>query len=212
MRYDFPMILMIAGQHLVAKLVGLIDRVRSAWLLWLWGVKHGKNVWFTGPTILLTHHRGDITVGDNVVFNSRIEKNLVGLMNPTILSCLGHGHIRIGNDSGFSSVVISSRTAITIGSNVKVGGNVRIFDHDFHAVEWQNRRAPEKIEAIRAVPVVVGDDVFIGTNAILLKGTRIGDRSVVSAGSVVFGLDIPADSLVKGNPAKIISFKKGTNV
>lgn len=212
MKYDLPMELMIAVQHIVAKFVCLIDRVRSAWLLWAWGVKHGKNVSFTGPTILLTHYRGDITVGNNVLFNSRSKKNIVGLMNPTVLSCLGQGHIRIANNSGFSSVVMSSRIGITIGSNVKVGGNVRIFDHDFHAVEWQNRRYPEKIETIRTGPVVIGDDVFIGTNAIILRGTRIGDRSIVSAGSVVFGLDIPADSLVKGNPAKIISSKKGTNV
>ena len=52
--------------------------------------------------------------------------------------------------------------------------------------------------------IVIGDDVFIGTNAIILKGTKIGNRSVVAAGSVVFGLDIPPDSLVRGNPAVIV--------
>ena len=85
-----------------------------------------------------------------------------------------------------------------------VGGNVRIFDHDFHALEWESRRAVENREAIRTKPVVIEDDVFIGTNVIILKGTHIGARSIVAAGSVVFGLDIPADSLVKGNPAVII--------
>jgi bifunctional UDP-N-acetylglucosamine pyrophosphorylase/glucosamine-1-phosphate N-acetyltransferase len=50
----------------------------------------------------------------------------------------------------------------------------------------------------------IGDDCFIGTNSILLKGTKIGARSIVAAGSVVFGLQIPPDSLVKGNPAQII--------
>lgn len=207
MRYDFPMILAIAWQHVVAKLVGLIDRVRSVWLLWLWGVKHGKNVWFTGPTILLTHHRGDITVGDNVVFNSRIEKNLVGLMNPTIISCVNDGYVHIGNNCGFSSVVMASRIGIEIGDYATVGGNVRIFDHDFHEVEAIPRRGGTDGSGIRSAKVIIGDDVFIGTNAIILKGTKIGDRSIIAAGSVVFGLDIPPDSLVKGNPGKIISRK-----
>ena len=53
--------------------------------------------------------------------------------------------------------------------------------------------------------MIIGNDVFIGTNAIILKGTHIGDRSVVAAGSVVFGLEVPPDSIVKGNPAKVLS-------
>ena len=48
------------------------------------------------------------------------------------------------------------------------------------------------------------DDCFIGTNAIILKGTHLGPRTIVAAGSVVFGLDVPADSMLKGNPARLI--------
>ena len=57
---------------------------------------------------------------------------------------------------------------------------------------------------IKTAPIIIEDDVFVGTNAIILKGTKIGARSIVAAGSVVFGLQIPPDSLVKGNPAQII--------
>ena len=60
---------------------------------------------------------------------------------------------------------------------------------------------------IRSKRIVIGDDVFIGTNAIILKGTQIGDRSIIAAGSVVMGLKIPPDSMVKGNPARIVSVK-----
>lgn len=207
MKYDFPIALILAFRHAGMRIGRLIDRVRSTFLLRLWGVKHGRNVVFEGPTIFLTHHRGDITIGNNVVFNSRVKKNLVGLMNPTIISCVNDGYVHIGNNCGFSSVVMASRIGIEIGDYATVGGNVRIFDHDFHEVEAIPRRGGTDGSGIRSAKVIIGDDVFIGTNAIILKGTKIGDRSIIAAGSVVFGLDIPPDSLVKGNPGKIISRK-----
>ena len=53
------------------------------------------------------------------------------------------------------------------------------------------------------MPIVVEDDVLIGANCIILKGVRIGARSVVGAGSVVTR-DVPPDTVVAGNPAVVI--------
>ena len=86
-----------------------------------------------------------------------------------------------------------------------IGGNVRIFDHDFHSLDASHRRNGKlDREKVRSRPVVVEEDVFIGTNATILKGVHIGARSIVGAGSVVTLREIPADSIVAGNPAKII--------
>lgn len=92
---------------------------------------------------------------------------------------------------------------------MNLGGNVRIFDHDFHPLEAEARRQSTREQAhhIRTAPVEIGDDVFIGTNAIVLKGVRIGDRSIVAAGAVVFKGEYPPDCLLAGNPAAIISQK-----
>jgi maltose O-acetyltransferase len=57
--------------------------------------------------------------------------------------------------------------------------------------------------------VIIGDDVFVGTNAMILKGTTIGARSIIGAGAVVAGLDVPPDSVVVGNPARIVANKRG---
>ena len=51
--------------------------------------------------------------------------------------------------------------------------------------------------------IVIEDDVLIGMNSIILKGVRVGARSVIGAGSVVVK-DIPSDCIAAGNPAKVI--------
>ena len=179
-------------------------KCRTPFLAWLRGVKHGKRLRFQGKTIIRTRHVGEIVLGEGVVFNAQGSTNLVGLTGPTILDTLGGGQIKVGDNSGFSSVVLSSCSSITIGSHVKVGGNVRIFDHDFHSLEANYRCTAEDRNHVRSKPVTIGDDCFIGTNAIILKGTHLGPRTIVAAGSVVFGLDVPADSMLKGNPARLI--------
>ena len=89
-----------------------------------------------------------------------------------------------------------------------MGGNVRVFDHDFHSVDWKIRGGGEEYDKIRTKAIEIGDDVFIGTNSIILKGTKLGARTMVSAGSVVFGIEAPPDSLVKGNPARVVSLTR----
>ena len=93
-----------------------------------------------------------------------------------------------------------------MGRNVQIGGNVRIFDHDYHALDPEVRRSGEDYWNVKTRPVVIGDDVFVGTNSIILKGVIIGDRSIVGAGSVV-SCNIPADEIWAGNPARFV--KKG---
>lgn len=173
-----------------------------------WRMKCGKKVTFVGKTIVRAYERNAITIGDNVQFVSSADKNLVGLVNPTIICAIKGGHISIGDFTGLSSPVIHARKSIQIGRYVNVGGNVRIFDHDFHPLEWKDRRPPQKGEKTRVRPVVIEDDCFIGANAIILKGTHLGARSIVAAGSVVFGLDVPPDSMVKGNPASVVKRKQ----
>lgn len=203
MRYSFPMIIPIAIEQLLRKISMCYYKCFTAFLAWIWGVRHGRNLFFQGRTIIRTRKRGEIVVGNKVVFNSQRITNLVGLLGPTILDTRGGGRIVIGDNSGFSSVVMSSRSSIKIGNNVKVGGNVRIFDHDFHSMEPENRRTSEDSRHVRSKPIVIEDDCFIGTNAIILKGTHLGARTIVAAGSVVCGLNVLADSLVRGNPAEI---------
>lgn len=204
MNYSLPIMIPVAMERVWHYVTRWYYKKRSPFLAWLWGVRHGSNVLFQGKTWIRTRRRGEIVLGDNVIFNSERDTNLVGLINPTILDTRWGGRITIGSRTGASSVVVSSRSSISVGERCKIGGNVRIFDHDFHSLDPQIRCTSADMDNIRSKPIEIGDDCFIGTNSIILKGTNIGARSIVAAGSVVFGLSIPPDSLVKGNPAQII--------
>jgi acetyltransferase-like isoleucine patch superfamily enzyme len=90
---------------------------------------------------------------------------------------------------------------ITIGDRVTVASGTRFITHDGSL--WLVR-TPAAGRFFRYAPIIVGNDVFIGTNSILLPGVHVGSRVVIGAGSVVTR-DVPDDCVVAGNPARIIS-------
>src|SRR4051812_9690763 len=90
---------------------------------------------------------------------------------------------------------------IVIGNHCRLAGGVEIFDSPGHANDPLGRMkgepAPE--DAIR--PVIIGNNVWIGRHSIIFPGVRIGDNAVVASGSAVFS-DVPANTVVAGNPAR----------
>ncbi|WP_122818088.1 sugar O-acetyltransferase [Nocardioides pantholopis] len=88
--------------------------------------------------------------------------------------------------------------AITIGDDVQIGPNVQLLTPT-HPVEPEARRA--KWEAAR--PITIGDNVWLGGGVIVCPGVRIGENTVVGAGSVVTR-DLPANVVAVGNPARVI--------
>src|SRR5207244_6217778 len=103
---------------------------------------------------------------------------------------------------------------IEIGSYCLVSWNVGIADSDFHPIDPKQRRldavalSPYYKERpprppIRTAPVRIGDNVWIGMNAVILKGVAIGDNAVVAAGSVVSKRVAP-NTVVAGNPAVVV--------
>lgn len=169
----------------------------------LFGCCVGKGVRVDGRVYLSCEQPGCLQIGNFVRINSRFNSNLVGLTQPTILQCIGGGRIEVGDNTGLSGVVLSARTKIEVGRHVKLGGNVRIYDHDYHSLDWRTRCTPKDGLDARSRPVIVGNHVFIGVNTIILKGVHIGDRSIIGAGSVV-SCNVPADEVWAGNPARKI--------
>ncbi|ATW51704.1 sugar O-acetyltransferase [Streptomyces peucetius] len=87
---------------------------------------------------------------------------------------------------------------ITIGRDCQIGPNVQLLTPT-HPVEPGPRR--DKLEA--ALPITIGDNVWLGGGAIVLPGVTIGDNSVIGAGAVV-AKDVPANVIALGNPARVV--------
>ncbi|CDF98557.1 sugar O-acetyltransferase [Avibacterium paragallinarum] len=87
---------------------------------------------------------------------------------------------------------------IKIGDNVMFAPNVSLYtvghplDPELRQQDWE-----------QALPIIIGNNVWIGGNTIILGGVTIGDNSVIGAGSLV-NKNIPANSLAMGSPAKVI--------
>lgn len=87
---------------------------------------------------------------------------------------------------------------ISIGDNVLIGPGVKIVTAD-HPLEAEKRRDWE----VFCAPIRIEEDVWIGAGAVILSGVTIGARSVIGAGSIVTK-DVPSDTIVAGNPARVI--------
>lgn len=97
----------------------------------------------------------------------------------------------------FNTTVIASER-IEIGAECAIAWNVSIMDTDFHLLFADDEKPP-----VAKDPVKIGDRVWIGTGATVLKGVRIGDGAVVAAHAVV-SRDVPPQCLVAGSPARVI--------
>jgi|PlaIllAssembly_1097288.scaffolds.fasta_scaffold153701_2 acetyltransferase-like isoleucine patch superfamily enzyme len=108
---------------------------------------------------------------------------------------------------------IWSAASVHVGHRVLISHNVNVHDSDSHSLDAAERHAqyveivqrghPRQAGSIRAAPVVIGDDAWIGFNSTVLKGVTIGPGAIVAAGSVVTG-DVPPWSVVAGNPATVV--------
>ncbi len=123
------------------------------------------------------------------------------------------GQVEIGNYCYFTNAVLLCEQHLRIGSYVVIGWNATIVDTDFHPIAPAERIADALACSplgrthprphVARLPVVIEDDVWIGPNATILKGVRIGSGAFIEAGSVVTR-DVPPRCRVIGNPAQIV--------
>lgn len=172
-------------------------------VLKLMKVNYGKNLKLIGAPVIINKKGASLIIGDNVTIKSSFLSNLVGLYQRTIIvTRTPEAKIVIGNNVGMSGVTIYARKSITIGENTMIGGNVKIWDNDFHPLEIEARNLDIK-EKIGTREIFIGKNCFIGANSIILKGTVLGDGCVVGAGAVVCGR-FENDCVVVGNPGKVL--------
>lgn len=109
---------------------------------------------------------------------------------------LRHRGASIGNNVHFHSATIDKETAclIEIGNDVSISNSI-VLAHD--------ASTKKELGYTKALKTKIGSKVFIGAGSVVCPGSSIGDRVIVGAGSVIRG-QIPGNSVVIGNPAKVI--------
>jgi tetrahydrodipicolinate N-acetyltransferase len=108
------------------------------------------------------------------------------------------GELRIGhatNVNGLTKILVAE--SVRIGSGCTLSWDVQILDHDFHAITVGGVTRPS------TKPVVIGNRVWVGARALILKGVEVGNGSVVGAGAVVTR-DVPPGTIVAGMPARVV--------
>jgi acetyltransferase-like isoleucine patch superfamily enzyme len=141
-----------------------------------------------------------ITIGEKVYLRSNPNFYQAGMPFPTtLLTDVKGATIKIGNNSRINGVYIHAQKEITIGENCVIASGVNIIDTNGHNLISLDRTVGRDTPS----EIIIGDNVWIGLNAVILKGANIGNNSVVSAGSVVKG-SFPDNSLIMGNPAQLI--------
>lgn len=105
------------------------------------------------------------------------------------------GILNIGSGYINSNLKLRCSNSIIIGNDCAISHDVTIMDSDFHNIDYANHE--------KSAPVNIGNHVWIGSRAMILKGVTIGDGAIIGAGSVVTK-DVPTKSIVAGVPAKVI--------
>ena len=154
---------------------------------YLRGAQLGRLVSVKGRP-LFRNDGGEVVIGSQVRIWSTIER--------TKLFVGRGGVLLIGDNTCVMGAHISASVRVEIGRNVQIAPYAIIIDDDFHDVS--NLSAAGKSAA-----VLIEDDVWIATRAVVLKGVRIGRGAVVAAGAVVTK-DVPPYTLVAGVPARAI--------
>ena len=140
-----------------------------------------------------------LTIGSGTIFGG------------SIASDRPEAEVSIGDNTFIGNSLFVCASGIFIGDDVLISWGCTIVDHDSHSTDWINRckdvehtmRGFKDWSQVKIRPVVIGNKAWVGFNVIILKGVNVGEGAIVGAGSVVTK-DVPAYSVVAGNPARIV--------
>lgn len=148
----------------------------------------GTGVQFGKDCVVRCSNARQVSLGDHVTLADRAR-----------VQCK-YGEVRIGAHSFIGiGTILAARDAVTIGRHCQIAEYVTIRDNDHKF--WTGE--PIAQSGYDTAPIVIGDNVWIGAGARILKGVTIGDDAVVAAGAVVTG-DVSPRTLVAGVPARVI--------
>ncbi|SDB81229.1 Hexapeptide repeat of succinyl-transferase [Williamwhitmania taraxaci] len=166
-------------------------------------VKIGNQVrFFKKPSIYVTEG-SSLYIGDNVILNSDNFRYHLNMHSPCkILIDRSGAEVYIGSNSRIHGSCIHAYKKIVIGKNCLIAANCQIIDGNGHSLSF-----PDTANRVNTIgnshAIIIEDNVWLGTNVVVLPGVTIGHGSVISANSVVHK-DVPPMVVAGGNPLQII--------
>ncbi len=148
-----------------------------------------------------------LIIGKNVLLNSKNAKYHVNMYAPIKIYIDKIGaKVKIGDNTRIHGSCLHAYNSIEIGENCLIAANCQIFDGSGHEIILDDP-AKRIYTNGTAKPIKIGNNCWIGTSAIILPGSKLGNNCVVAAGSIVNG-EFNDNSLIGGNPAKFIKLLK----
>lgn len=142
--------------------------------------------------------KGNVEIGNGCIFGYKLGGFHRG-GSIELQSRYADSMIKLGNNIATNNnIFMCAANYIEIGDDTLIGQFVTIMDHEAHGTQPDKRRQTGEIGK-----VIIGKNVWLGNNVIILKNSEIGDNSIVASGAVVSG-KIPANVIIGGVPAKII--------
>lgn len=174
-------------------------------------VEFGRGVAIQGKLII--RGKGKVHIGDHTTIHGTLIIDSSGeviVSNNCGFGCYRHqinrltarvptARIFIGPHSFYNGAEITALTSIEIGKRCNIS-DVLIEDDDYHSVEIDRWNPAARVKSF---PITVGENVWIGSRSVVLKGVSIGDNSVVGLGTVV-RKSVPGNCIVIGNPQQIV--------
>lgn len=168
------------------------------------GIEYGNSMRVCHLVYLKLKGNNVFKIGDNFGFSSGGGLNCLSRNIRGAIELEKGANVIVGNNVGISSSCLWIYDFLRIGDGTKIGADCIILDSDAHSLDYiQRMKSDTDRPNAKKSGITIGKNVLIGTRCIILKGVRIGDRSIIGSGSVVTK-DIPDDCIAAGNPCKVI--------
>ena len=167
------------------------------------GLKASDTLKIKGRPIIQISNLAKVVIGDNVTLNSRNYGYHVNMHSPVkLMADRENAVIKIGNNTRINGACLHAYNRIEVGNNCLIAANVQIFDANGHEISFEN--PVNRINtSSNGKPIIIEDNVWIGLNAIVLPGVRIGQGAVIGANTIV-DKDVPPMVVFAGNPGKVV--------